>query len=133
VLLDPLEVRVDPDRRVIVGVYERTDEPYGNVWTDITGRHLEQIGLVVGDRLRVTVGPVVRTVPFVTTFGDVGQGRPLAYLNSDGRLALAINQGDLGCAWGLREGTEVMAQAIGEGDGDHSKHDDQTESSSGEK
>jgi S-adenosylmethionine hydrolase len=79
----------------VSGTYVQTDEPYGNVWTDIARSALDQAGLSIGDRLEVTIGGVQLLAPFVTTFGDVGAGRPLAYLNSEDRLAFAVNLGSL--------------------------------------
>ena len=105
---------------VIRGRYLRTDEPYGNIWTDIDRATLEQAAIrplmpAVGDAptsaaatlLMVRIGAKEIDVPLVTTFGQVPEGAPLAYINSDERLALALNMGDLRKALGVQEGDAV--------------------------
>lgn len=93
----------------LVGQVLSLDEPFGNVWTDVTAAHLKDLGLEVGKaRLQVTLGekPAL-LVPLVGTFGDVPEGAPLAYLNSRGHLALALNLGDFARAQGVAPGVAV--------------------------
>lgn len=69
------------------------DEPYGNIWTNIGPADLGKLGERVEIvKFRLAAAEVL--APLVTTFGDVPKGAPLAYWNSRGKLALAINQGD---------------------------------------
>ena len=107
VRLPALEVKVTAGQGRITGHFIRSDEPYGNAWTDIGPDHLRQAGLELGDRLRLTFGDRTLELPFVTTFGEVPEGRPLAYLDSDGGLAFALNQGNFVKTHDWREGLEI--------------------------
>ncbi len=74
------------------------DVQYGNVWTNLSVATLEANGLALGRMLsvRITSGPdtaFAASVPYVRTFGDVAPGQPLAYGNSLGNLAFALNLG----------------------------------------
>ena len=75
------------------------DVHWGNVWSNIPKRMLDQFQVKVGDRLRVRlfngkrlVADVV--VPFQNAFGGVAPGKPLAYVNSLLNFSVAINQGN---------------------------------------
>lgn len=74
------------------------DGPYGNVITDVTAEQFAGLGWRVGDRVTVRLGDGAGakslTVPFARTFSDVGRGEPLLYVDSRGRIALAINLGN---------------------------------------
>jgi S-adenosylmethionine hydrolase len=43
-------------------------------------------------------------MPFVSTFGDVPKGKPLAYLNSLMELSFAINQGNFAEKYHIKNG-----------------------------
>jgi len=43
-------------------------------------------------------------VPFANTFGEVREGAPLVYVNSLGRLAIALNQGNFAATHGIAAG-----------------------------
>lgn len=103
VLLGPGKVR---------GTYVRTDEPYGNVWTDIPDALLRQAGISLGARLEILIGETRVVAPLVQAFGDVPPEQPLAYLNSEGRLALAINLGDFRERLGVQEGATITVTWI---------------------
>jgi S-adenosylmethionine hydrolase len=112
VLLPPMEAQVSPEEGKIVGHYLVTDEPYGNVWTDITRENLSVIGLHVGDQLQIENGARKWEVPWVISFGYVPAGQPLGYLASGDTFALAINMGDLRKEWGLTEGMEITLRKL---------------------
>jgi len=74
------------------------DVQYGNVWTNLPIAKLEQNGLTIASTLRVRIQHDGKDVfsgemPYVRTFGDVAEGKPLAYGNSLGNLAFALNLG----------------------------------------
>jgi S-adenosylmethionine hydrolase len=94
----------------ISGVYIQEDEPYGNVWTNITEEDLKKISVKSGDKLHITAGNIEIKMPFVVAFGDVPKGEPLAYMNSEGTLAFAINQGNFALTYGLKEGMEIIVK-----------------------
>jgi len=91
----------------ITGALLRVETPYGNIWTDIEGRDIRQSGIKEGDILAVTLGGRVLNIPFVTTFGDVAKGTPLAYINSRGLFSLALNMENFAEKYGAQAGQPV--------------------------
>lgn len=64
-----------------------------------------------GSDLRVTIGDwPSEPVRFVATFGEVGIGDLLLYVDSNGHPALAVNQGNLGARTGARRGAPVRLE-----------------------
>lgn len=106
--LDLPRAKYDAERNRIEGVFLRIDEPYGNLWTNIDREELTSAGLRLGDQLAVKVGTLEIDVPWVVSFGHVGKGEPLAYLNSNGALSLAINQGNFVKTHALLPGASVQ-------------------------
>jgi len=89
----------------LVGEVVGIDRPFGNVWTNVPGDWLPR---QLKDReLVVQVGELEFTLPLVATFGDVPPGEPLLYVNSRGRLALALNRGDFAATHEVTTGAEV--------------------------
>jgi S-adenosylmethionine hydrolase len=70
------------------------DGPFGNLITNIEAAQFLQLGYTLGDRVPFTVAGKPYTVRFVRTFSDVANGEPLLYIDSRGRLAIAINRGN---------------------------------------
>ena len=96
-------------RQRIAGFVPVLDVRYGNVWTDIPRELLGQTGIVLGATIDVRILDGEREVfagalPYVRTFGDVASGAPLAYDNSLGNLAFALNLGDFAKAHGIGSG-----------------------------
>ena len=72
------------------------DVQYGNVWTNINKNQLASLQLHPGDVLQVEILKQDKLVykgriPFANTFGDVPEGKPLAYYNSLLDLSFALN------------------------------------------
>jgi S-adenosylmethionine hydrolase len=82
------------------------DEPFGNVWTNVTEKDLA--GLPGSGNLVFEVGDKTVAAPLVHTFGDVPEGKPLAYWSSRGRLALALNMGDAARTYGIKRGQPLV-------------------------
>jgi len=87
------------DGKALVGAIPALDVQYGNVWSNIDKALVDKLALKKGDKLKVTISkagkPVYKgVVPFVDSFGDVPEGKPLLYLNSLLELSIAINMGD---------------------------------------
>ena len=83
---------------VIYGTIEILDVQYGNVWTNIDRKWLEDLSLSTGEPLHVSIWNGKKIVfegdvLFATTFAEVPPGSSVAYLNSIHRLSLAVNQG----------------------------------------
>ena len=70
-----------------------TDGPFGNLVTNITRDDFAQLGYSLGQTVRFNLAGKPLRIPFVKTFSDVAVGEPLFYIDSRGRLGLAVNQG----------------------------------------
>ncbi len=74
----------------IIGI----DGPFGNLISNIPAEMLQQIGVVKNDSVLVEVGQQKFEMPFVKTFSDVPADHILMYVDSRGRIALAVNEGN---------------------------------------
>jgi S-adenosylmethionine hydrolase len=84
---------------VIRGTIPVLDVQYGNVWTNIPADLFRQLNVAFGDVVAVKVMHLGKEVyrgemPYEETFGSVGVGKPLAYLNSLLQFSFALNQGN---------------------------------------
>lgn len=70
-----------------------TDGPFGNLVTNVTRDDFAQLGYSLGQAVRFKLAGKPLQIPFVKTFSDVPMGQPLFYIDSRGRLGLAVNQG----------------------------------------
>lgn len=68
------------------------DDPFGSIITDIPADQFKTLGYSTGDRVTVLLDKKPFTLPYVKTFMDVPVGDPLLYVDSRGRMALALNQ-----------------------------------------
>jgi S-adenosylmethionine hydrolase len=97
-------VQIPYQRAVMAGDSIRGNIPvldvqYGNAWSNIPDSMMLKAGIKRGDTLAIMIfnkADVIfkERVPFVRTFGDVGEGKLLAYSNSLGNFSLAINMGN---------------------------------------
>ena len=71
-----------------------TDGPYGNLITNIEAGQFTELGYGFGDQVNFTIHGRPYTMRFVRTFSAVAKGEALLYIDSRGRLAIAINQGN---------------------------------------
>jgi len=78
-----------------------TDGPFGNLILDIPQPVFARLGYKFGDSIPVTLAGHSYTIPFHRTFSDVPIGKPLFYIDSRGRLSLAINQGNFAQTYGI--------------------------------
>src|SRR5271157_1832567 len=70
------------------------DDPYGSLITDITAEDFKKMGYNLGDKISVQLNKKPFTFPYVKTFMDVSVGDPLLYIDSRGRVGLALNERD---------------------------------------
>ncbi len=70
------------------------DDPFGSLITDISKEQFEKLGYSLGDKITVQLNKKPFTLPFEKTFMNVAVGDPLLFIDSRGRLSLAINQGN---------------------------------------
>jgi S-adenosylmethionine hydrolase len=70
------------------------DDPFGSLVTDIPGDEFKKLGYNFGDKLRVEINKKPVTLLYAKTFMDVPVGDPLLYIDSRGRMGIAVNQGN---------------------------------------
>jgi S-adenosylmethionine hydrolase len=68
------------------------DDPFGSLITDIPGDEFKNFGYKVGDRVTILLNKKSFTAPYTKTFMDVPVGDPLLYVDSRGRVGLALNE-----------------------------------------
>lgn len=68
------------------------DDPFGSLITDIPGDEFKKLGYNLGDHVTLQLDKKPFTAPYSKTFMDVPVGEPLLYIDSRGRISLALNQ-----------------------------------------
>jgi len=68
------------------------DDPFGSLISDIPGEEFHNLGYTVGDKVTVQLDKKPFTLPYAKTFMDVPVGDPLLYVDSRGRVGLALNE-----------------------------------------
>jgi len=68
------------------------DDPFGSLITDIPGDEFKKLGYSLGDRVTVLLNKKPFPLRYSKTFMDVPVGDPLLYVDSRGRIALALNE-----------------------------------------
>ena len=81
-----------------------TADRFGNLQLSLPGADAPRAGLVPGATVTLTWDGGEITAPFVRTFGDVGPGEVLCYLDSGDWVAIAVSGGDAARRLGLRAG-----------------------------
>jgi len=69
------------------------DDPYGSLITDIPGEDFKQLGYNLGDKVFMQINKKAVALPYAKTFMDVPVGETLLYIDSRGRVGIAVNQG----------------------------------------
>ena len=92
-------VRLNPKTATIAengisGDVVALDDPFGSLITDISGDEFKRLGYTLNDKVIVEINKKPVTLPFVKTFMEVPVGDALLYINSRGRVGIAINQGN---------------------------------------
>lgn len=80
------------DERGVTAEVIATDGPFGNLVTNLDGEDFLKLGYKRGEEVPVKIGGKEMKIKFVRTFSDVPVGQPLLYIDSRGRLGLAVNQ-----------------------------------------
>lgn len=80
----------------VKGTIPILDIQYGNVWTDIDKKLFNQLGIKIGENIKVQVFNGEKkayegTVKYVNTFGEVPEGSDVGYFNSLLNFSLGIN------------------------------------------
>lgn len=92
VRLKPKTATVEPQG--ITGDVIGLDDPFGSLITDIQGDDFKRLGYVYGDKVTLKIDQKDYTFPYEKTFGEVAIGQPLVYIDSRGRVGVAVNQRD---------------------------------------
>lgn len=84
------------------------DDPFGSLITDIRGDDFKTLGYDLGDKVTVKIGGKPYTIPYVKTFMDVPVGQPLLYVDSRGRIGLALNERDFSKTYNINPPLAVI-------------------------
>lgn len=79
-----------------------TDGPFGNLVTNINAEDFLKLGYGRGQNVHLTIGKTELNIPFVRTFSDVPLKKPLMYIDSRGRLGLAVNQASFAATYNIK-------------------------------
>lgn len=95
----------------IVGNIPILDIQYGNIWTNINDTIFKVLHVEPKEKIEVNINrngtPVFsQDVEFMHTFGDVPEGKMLAYMNSLMNFSLAINMGNMADSFHINSGPE---------------------------
>jgi S-adenosylmethionine hydrolase len=87
------------------------DIQYGNVWTNIPEKMMEQLGIHYGDKVAVEIYQKDQLkysgeTPFAKTFESVPEGQPLCYINSLLNFSLALNMSNFAHEKGIGSGAD---------------------------
>jgi len=102
--------------KTLKGTIAILDVQYGNIWTNIPDSLFNSFKPKYGDLIHVTISHNHKQVytgnmPYCQTFGAVGKGKPLAYLNSLLQLSFALNQGDFAKFYHVASGSGWTVEA----------------------
>jgi S-adenosylmethionine hydrolase len=70
------------------------DDPFGSLISDISGDEFKKLGYVQGNKVTLQINKKPVTAPYAKTFMDVPVGDTLLYIDSRGRVGIAVNQGN---------------------------------------
>ncbi|GAA7573853.1 S-adenosyl-l-methionine hydroxide adenosyltransferase family protein [Helicobacter pylori] len=87
------------------------DIQYGNVWSNISDKLLNQAGIKRNDILCVTISKGSKKkyegkMPYVASFGGVLEGQPLVYLNSLLNVSVALNRDNFAQKYQIKSGAD---------------------------
>ncbi|WP_120891817.1 SAM hydrolase/SAM-dependent halogenase family protein [Helicobacter pylori] len=87
------------------------DIQYGNVWSNISDKLLNQAGIKRNDIVCVTIFKDSKKqyegkMPYVASFGNVLEGQPLVYLNSLLNVSVALNMDNFAQKYQIKSGAD---------------------------
>ena len=89
------------DEKGISGTVIALDDPFGSLITDIQGDDFKKLGYSLNDKVTLKIDKKQYTFPYEKTFAMVAVGQPLVYIDSRGRVGIAVNQGDFSKKFGV--------------------------------
>jgi len=90
-----------------------TDGAFGNLVTNVDADDFLKLGYQHGQTVPVTLGGKEMKISFVKTFSDVPLGQPLLYIDSRGRLAVALNQNNFAATYGIKPPVALVIPRAG--------------------
>jgi hypothetical protein len=90
------------DERGLNATVIATDGPFGNLITNVNADDFLKLGYERGQEVPVNVAGKDMKLKFVKTFSDVPLNQPLLYIDSRGRLGLAVNQNSFAATYGIK-------------------------------
>jgi S-adenosylmethionine hydrolase len=90
------------DDRGLSATVIATDGPFGNLITNVNADDFLRLGYQHGQEVPVKIVGKEMKIKFVKTFSDVPLSQPLLYIDSRGRLALALNQNSFAARYGIK-------------------------------
>jgi S-adenosylmethionine hydrolase len=101
--------------RGITGHVVAIDGPYGNLITDIAAEDFQKLGYEHRDEVKILLNSRSMSIPmpFMRTFSDVSENQPLLYIDSRGRVALAINKGNFAKKHNIRPPVGITIHRAG--------------------
>jgi S-adenosylmethionine hydrolase len=84
------------------------DDPYGSLITDVPGDDFRKLGYSLGDKVTARIGAESVVVPYVKTFMGVPVGESLLYIDSRGRVGIAVNQGNYATKFHIVPPTKIF-------------------------
>ena len=91
-----------------------TDGPFGNLVTNVEANEFLKLGYERGQEVPVKIGNKELKIKFVKTFSDVPLNQPLMYIDSRGRLGLAVNQNSFAATYGVKPPVELFVPKAGQ-------------------
>lgn len=87
------------------------DIQYGNIWSNISDELFEKLNPKFGDMFKVEIFNGKKlvyegTMPFVESFGEVEEGKPMIYYNSLLNVSTALNMGSFAETYNINSGGE---------------------------
>ena len=110
--LDLKMVRVD--EHGLSATVIATDGPFGNLVTNVDASEFLKLGYERGQEVPVKIGDKELKIKFVKTFSDVPLSQPLMYIDSRGRLGLAVNQNSFAATYGVKPPVALLIPKAGQ-------------------
>jgi S-adenosylmethionine hydrolase len=102
------------DERGLNATVIATDGPFGNLVTNVDASEFLKLGYERGREVPVKIGDKELKIKFVKTFSDVPLNQPLLYIDSRGRLGLAVNQNSFAATYGVKPPAPLFIPKAGQ-------------------
>jgi S-adenosylmethionine hydrolase len=84
------------------------DDPFGSLVSDIPGEEFKKLGYALGDKVLLEINRKPLILPYVKTFMDVPVGEALLFIDSRGRVSIAINQANFSKKFGVEPPSAIF-------------------------